>query len=240
MKRRVNGEPEPVIEGCPFHRISERLARMLQAHSQFIQRGKSTENQMSFLLEGKSRFAVDTSQVCDWMKKRIKDLQPQYPADSIFADIIYIHLRKGFAYLAIVADLHTGRIIGFDLSMSLAAEGCIRALTMALAGIAKDRQIIHYSDRGIQYRCHEYVKLIEERNGTMRITTNGKVYARAMDERVNGILKTEFSLDRDFENLKQAKKFIAAVIRINNKNRRQKNLGVKPRPDHFSKNEQAA
>jgi putative transposase len=244
MKRRVKREPDPVVEVCPIQRIMEALAGDLHAHCRYTQRGKSTESRINLLLKGKRRFTVDPSQWYHWMKEsssRMKDLQAQYPDHSIIADITYIRLRKRFAYVAIVMDLHSGTIIGFDLSMSLAAEGCIRALKMAIERIAEDRRIIHYSDRGIQYRCREYVQIIEEeRNGTMRITANGNIYEQAIAERINDVLGTEFSLNRDFDNLKQARKFIAAAIRLYNGNRRQKSIGIKSQWDNFSENEQAA
>jgi putative transposase len=244
MKSQVKRQPDPVIGVCPHQRICEGLAINFQAHSRFMQRGKTTESRMSFLLKRKKRFAADTSQWHDWMKKstsRVKDLQPQYPDHSIIADITYIRLRKGFAYLAIVTDLHSGKIIGFDLSMSLAAEGCIRALKMALVGIPKDHPIIHHSDRGIQYRCREYRQIIEgERNGMMRITANGNIYGQAIAERVNSVLETEFSLNWDYENLNQAKKFVTAAIRIYNDYRPHNREGKQLWTEKFSENGQAA
>jgi putative transposase len=198
---------------------------------------------MGYLLKRKKRFVVYTTMSRHWMKKYsnlIKDLQPQYPGHIIVSDITYMRLKKGFAYLALVTDLYSRKIIGFDLSMSLAAEGCIRALKMALAELPADQLVIHHSDGGVQYCCSDYVKIIEGREGKMSMTTNGNVYENAVAERVNGILKSEFYLNRDFENLKQATKAVAEAIRTYNEYRPHNSIGKKTPLQKFSQYAKAA
>jgi transposase InsO family protein len=198
---------------------------------------------MGFLIKRKKRFVVYTTQSRHWMKKYtnlIKELQPQYPGHIIVADITYIRLRKGFAYLAIITDLYSRKIIGFDLSMSLAAEGCIRALKMALSELPVNRLIIHHSDGGVQYCCSDYVKIIETRGGMMSMTTNGNVYENAVAERVNGILKGEFYLNREFESLKGAKKAVAEAIQIYNEYRPHNSLGKMTPSGKYSQYNEAA
>ena len=183
---------------------------------------------MGFLIRRKKRYVVYTTQSRHWMKKYtnlIKELEPQYPGHILVADITYIRTRKGFAYLALITDLYSRKIIGFDLSMSLAAEGCIRALKMALSGLPAHQLVIHHSDGGVQYCCSDYVKIIEARGGKMSMTTNGNVYENAVAERVNGILKGEFYLNREFESLKGAKKSVAEAIRIYNDYRPHNSIG---------------
>jgi putative transposase len=198
---------------------------------------------MGFLIRRKKRYVVYTTQSRHWMKKYsnlIKDLQPQYPGHVIVADITYIRLRKGFAYLALITDLYSRKIIGFDLSMSLAAEGCIRALKMALCELPPHHLIIHHSDGGVQYCCSDYVKIIEARGGKMSMTTNGNVYENAVAERVNGILKAEFYLNQEFESLKGAKKAVAEAIRIYNEYRPHNSIGKMTPSGKYSQYEVAA
>ena len=198
---------------------------------------------MGYLLKRKKRFVVYTTMSRHWMKKYsnlIKDVQPEYPGHILVSDITYIRLTKGFAYLALVTDLYSRKIIGFDLSMSLAAEGCIRALKMALKELPADQLVIHHSDGGVQYCCSDYVKIIEKRNGKMSMTTNGNVYENAVAERVNGILKGEFYLNREFVNLKQAKKAVTESIQIYNEYRPHNSIGKKTPSQKFSQYVKAA
>jgi putative transposase len=198
---------------------------------------------MGFLLKRKKRFVVYTTQSHHWMKKYsnlIKGLQPQYPGHILVSDITYLRLKEGFAYLALVTDLYSRKIIGFDLSMSLATEGSIRALKMALAALPQNQRIIHHSDGGVQYCCKDYVRIIEGRGGEMSMTTDGNVYENAVAERVNGILKGEFYLYRTFNSLKDAKKSVAEAIETYNDYRPHNSLGRKTPSSRFSQYEKMA
>ena len=230
MKSREKRQSDPVNGGCPLQRICEELAINIETDSKFIDGRKDAEHRINLLLKRKKRYA-----------SRIKDLHPQYAEHSIVADITYIRLRKGFAYLAIITEVHSQKIAGFDMSMSLAAEGCIRALKMALAGIPKDEAIIHHSDRGIQYRCHEYVQMIEEeRNGKTSLITSGNAYEKTLAEHVKSVLKRGYSLNREFESFNQAKNAVTEAIRIYNEYRPHNSEGKELESEKYSESEQAA
>jgi len=79
------------------------------------------------------------------------------------SDITYIRLSQGFAYLSLVTDAYSRKIVGFDLCERISAKGCIAALKMALKQ-NPDRSLglIHHSDRGIQYCSNNYVKLLQQ------------------------------------------------------------------------------
>lgn len=245
MKSRVQRQLDPLFGVSPLQEhIREELAMKRDAHSKFIPEGKVTENRMGIHQKRKNLFATDTTQSRHRMKRStsmILDLQPQNPVHIIVADIAYIRLRKGFAYLAIVTDLHTGKIIGFDLSMSLAVAGCIRALKMALAVIPKTDPIIHHSDRGIQYRSRKYVEIIEgEGNGATSTTPDGNAYENALAEHVNNALKRECSLHRKFESFRQAKTVVTKAIWMYNEYHPHKSEGKDNETEKNSENGQAA
>lgn len=101
-----------------------------------------------------------------WMRKYpnlIKGIYPTAPGQLWVIDITYIVVNDGFAYLSLVTDAYSRKIVGFYLSVDLSAEGCIRALEMALRNNKGDLgRLIHHSDRGSQYCCSDYVGILND------------------------------------------------------------------------------
>jgi putative transposase len=133
-------------------------------------------------------------------------------------DITYIRTRQGFIYLSLLTDGYSRKIIGWDLSRSLAVEGAMRAGKMALEQ-CRGNQVIHHTDRGFQYCSPGYVEQMEKRGVKMSMGEAGNCYDNAMAERVNGILKQEYSLDATFENYEIAKKTVREGIKLYNEQR---------------------
>jgi putative transposase len=151
-----------------------------------------------------------------WMRKYtnlIKDLEINRPQQVWVSDITYIRLTNGFIYLSLVTDAYSKKIVGYNLHKTLAAEGCIIALQMALANrISNHQSLIHHSDRGCQYCSKEYVDLLCSNNIAISMTNNGDPYENAIAERVNGILKTEFNLYSSQFNYEQTSKLVKEAI----------------------------
>ncbi|WP_236620051.1 DDE-type integrase/transposase/recombinase, partial [Elizabethkingia anophelis] len=79
------------------------------------------------------------------------------------SDITYIGKREKPCYLSLITDLYSKKIVGFDVSDSLATEGTVRALKMAQKNrIYKNKALIHHSDRGLQYCSDEYQFLLKK------------------------------------------------------------------------------
>jgi putative transposase len=129
------------------------------------------------------------------------------------SDITYIRKQGGFSYLSIVTDAYSHKIVGYHLSKTLHAQGAINALTMAGNDIKKTDKLIHHSDRGVQYCCHDYVGMIAFLGIQLSMTEKGDPYENAIAERVNGILKTEFLLGQTFESHEAAKKAVDDAVR---------------------------
>ena len=83
------------------------------------------------------------------------------PNQVFVSDITYLDTHQGFCYLALVTDLYSRKIVGWDVSENLSVEGCQRALRMALKGVEDPTKLIHHSDRGFQYCNPRYVKILE-------------------------------------------------------------------------------
>jgi putative transposase len=148
-----------------------------------------------------------------WMKRYpnlAKDFYPTGPNQLWVSDITYIRVGKGFAYLSLVTDAYSRKIVGYYLSRDLTAKGCVEALRMALTNNPKRNGLIHHSDRGLQYYSTAYISLL---GADVRISMTEKSDPRenAIAERVNGILKGELLPDR-FSSLTEARLGIAQAV----------------------------
>lgn len=160
-------------------------------------------------------------------KNLIKNLEIVRPNQVWVADITYIRLVKGHCYLALITDLYSRRIIGYDISNSLELAGCLRAFKRAHRLARPDNGLFHHSDRGSQYCSNEYVRLLRKNNVNISMTEENHCYENAVAERVNGILKDEFYLDECFANLEMAKKACDNAIKIYNTKRLHLSLDYK-------------
>jgi putative transposase len=131
-------------------------------------------------------------------KNLVKDMTVTAPNQVWVSDITYIRTFKGFCYLALITDLYSRKIIGYDISDSLELAGCLRALKMALRHVRHPTGLVHHSDRGIQYCSNLYVNELRKRKIKISMTEENHCYENAVAERVNGILKDEFYLDQCF------------------------------------------
>jgi putative transposase len=132
-------------------------------------------------------------------KNMIKDLYVTGINQVWVSDITYIRLVKGHCYLALITDVYSRKIVGFDVSDSLELAGCLRALKMALKTLPRKHKLIHHSDRGSQYCSYAYTDELKEHKVRISMTEENHCYENAMAERVNGILKDEFYLDQCFD-----------------------------------------
>lgn len=132
------------------------------------------------------------------------------------SDITYLRTRKGFCYLALITDAFSRKIVGYDVSNSLELEGCVRTLKKALKQLPFSHDLIHHSDRGIQYCSNVYTDILSKNNIKISMAAKGNCYENAIAERVNGILKNEFYLDFYFNDINQVKKACAQAINLYN------------------------
>jgi transposase InsO family protein len=142
----------------------------------------------------------------------IRNMQILKPHTLWVSDITYIRLEKGFAYLSIITDAYSRKIVGYYLQESLHATGPISALKMALAQRKSSEKLIHHSDRGVQYCCGDYVAVLEKEGIAISMTEKGDPYENAIAERVNGILKMELLLDGTFATFDDAKQAVAWAV----------------------------
>ena len=101
------------------------------------------------------------------------------------ADITYVRLAEEFVYLAVILDAFSRKVIGWALEDHLQASLAIAALEMALAGRDVRRgELIHHSDRGVQYACGDYIDRLEQAGIQPSMSRAGCPYDNAMAEKL--------------------------------------------------------
>lgn len=155
------------------------------------------------------------------------------PDQAWGADLTYVRLGAGFCYLAVMLDLYTRKLVGWDLSPSLEADGALRALERALAARRPPKDWIHHSDRGAQYACHEYVRSLEAAGARISMCATGEPRENAMVERVIRTIKEEEVDLQEYESLKDAERSLGQFIEeVYNRKRLHSALGYRP-PTEF-------
>jgi transposase InsO family protein len=198
------------------------LAEELQAHQ--IKMGRDALRnllwQHGYLVHSRRRRPYTTNALHPYRKypNLIRDMEINKAGQLWVSDITYIKLTQSFCYLSIVTDAYSRKIIGYQLHSNLKATGAVNALIKALQS-TKTEQLIHHSDRGIQYCCSEYVDILEHAGINISMTEKGDPYENAIAERVNGILKTEFFLNQTFASFNEAKAAVDNTVEKYNRKR---------------------
>lgn len=134
------------------------------------------------------------------------------------ADITYLPTDGKFVYLSLVTDAHSRKIVGWHVHPSLQTEEVAQAMKMALKSRKTREELVHHSDRGLQY-CSNHYQELHRRHGVRCSMTDGyDCYQNALAERVNGILKNEFLLSRPAD-LATARRMVAQSVKIYNDER---------------------
>ena len=143
-----------------------------------------------------------------------RDFCPAAPNQLWVSDITYIRVKEGFAYLSLITDAYSRKIVGYHLKGDLTAKGPAAALRMALRNNPEREGLIHHSDRGLQYYSGEYMKLLGK---DIRISMSEKSdpLENAIAERVNGILKQEL-LAKSYSSFTEATRQVARAVSIYN------------------------
>ena len=152
-----------------------------------------------------------------------KDFTPLKAHELWVADITYIPLKYRHAYLFLITDAYSRKIVGFNVSDDMKVSSGLLALKKALAQKPLDAIVIHHSDRGIQYCSTAYTELLLKTNCMISMTENGDPYENAIAERVNGILKTEL-ISNYYCDADTASRHITRSITIYNYKRRHASL----------------
>ncbi len=140
-------------------------------------------------------------------------------------DITYVPLNgNGFLYLAMLMDLYSRRIVGWELQANMKEPLVLAALRSAIASRQPGVDLIHHTDRGGQYAGNEYRRVLERARMRQSMSRADNCYDNAFMESCFGTIKRELEMER-YENEPIARKEIAGYIRYYNTRRRHSALG---------------
>ena len=155
------------------------------------------------------------------------------PNQAWGADLTYIRLGEGFCYLAVVLDLFSRRIVGWNLSESLEASGALSALEMALEARQPAAGWSHHSDRGVQYACRDYVQRLKRAEARISMAAVGAPKENAPTERWMRTVKEEEVDLEEYRTFSAAEQAIGRFIEeAYNRKRLHSALGYRP-PSEF-------
>lgn len=204
-------------------KLHDRIAAPLKVLGTTIGRDKlfDTLREEHMLVTRKKRYQKTTYSKHEYAvaPNRIKELEITKPNQVLVCDITYVALNRGFAYLFLVTDAFSRKIVGSHLSRDLTHYSALLALDNALQGIKDPRGVIHHTDRGCQYCCHEFMAFLKLRGILSSMTDESHCYQNAIAERVNGILKDEFNVDATFSTFDLALVAVKKAVRIYNTKR---------------------
>jgi putative transposase len=142
------------------------------------------------------------------------------------SDITYVSTQEGWLYLAAVMDLRTRRILGWAMADHMKVELVLEALHMAIGRLKPQGQLLHHSDRGTQYACHDYRQMLAEHGIKASMSRTGNCYDNAVMESFWATLKIEEVYKNDYATRAQAAAGIFSYIEMfYNRKRRHSALG---------------
>lgn len=143
----------------------------------------------------------------------VKRMEITAPDQALCSDITYVYTEEGFIYLSLVMDMFARDIVGWAASDTLDTEsGPLAALRMAAEAVGPGKDVVAHSDRGCQYGSRAYRALLDDLGWRSSMTEELHCYENGKAERLNGILKGEYSLDRRFKTRAEARKAIKEAI----------------------------
>ncbi len=149
------------------------------------------------------------------------------PGQFWVSDLTYIKTKEGWLYLTIVLDLYDRKVIGWSFSYSMEASSTtIPAFRMAAKNRVATGSLMFHSDRGIQYCCHEFRKLLKDNNVVQSMSRKGNCWDNAVSESFFKSLKSERVYNNSYSTRKHAELDIFEYIEVwYNRKRRHSSLG---------------
>lgn len=149
------------------------------------------------------------------------------PSKVWVSDLTYIRTNEGWLYLTVVIDLYDRKVIGWALSKTMETEQTTTAaLTMALVNREVEEGLIFHSDRGVQYACGAFVKLLEKNKITQSMSRKGNCWDNAVAESFFKTIKVECIYRKEYKTIHHAKSDVFSYIEIwYNRKRRHSSIG---------------
>lgn len=195
------------------------------------------------LLIKRRKRKIQTTYSSHWLRKYpnlIREFVPTAVNQLWVSDITYWKINeKDHVYISFITDAYSHKIVGYNVSETLEAVSCVKSLKMALLafnGADSPFQLVHHSDRGVQYCSKAYAKVLQDNDIKISMTENGDPLENALAERINGILKGEYLECYTVKNITEAEKLLKEVVDLYNNERPHMSIGnCTPNEIHQSK-----
>ncbi len=201
-----------------YHLLLDKLGLMDVGRDKFLAILRANH----LLIQPKRRYQVTTNSHHRFKKHQnlVLSIDINRPEQVWVADITYIGKRDNPCYVSLVTDAYSKKIMGYYVANNLNTESSVMALKMAIKQrIHRDLPLVHHSDRGLQYCADQYQSVLQKNNILCSMTQNSNPYENAVAERINGILKQEFMIDKYEQNVETMKVIVKEAIEIYNQNR---------------------
>lgn len=157
--------------------------------------------------------------------------QATRPGEIVVADITYIACQGDFAYLSLLTDAYSRCIVGYHLHPTLSTEGPRKALEMAFRFFDDHKidikDMIHHSDRGVQYASSAYTERLLQRNCRISMTQTGDPLHNALAERTNGTIKNSWDVSDPKQSFEDACRVVERAVERYNALRPHQALGMR-------------
>lgn len=234
----LRGEIERILggfSGYGYRRVTKELRRrrVLVNHKRVLR----VMRESGLLCRRRRRRVVTTDSVSGGRAypNLTGELEVTEPDRLWVADITYVRLRSGFAYLAAILDAYSRKVVGWSLSRTLETPLVLEALHRALKGRRPEPGWVHHSDRASQYRSEDYVAALERAGGRISMSRRGNPYENALAESFFGTLKVEKVYQNEYATYEDARQSIEEFIEeVYNRRRLHSSLGYVP-PDEYER-----
>lgn len=135
-----------------------------------------------------------------------------FPNRVWVGDITYLPTRAGWAYLAVLIDLHSRKVVGWALDDHMRTPLVERAWSMAVRIRAPEAGLIHHTDRGVQYASKRYQAALVERGAVASMSRKGNCWDNAVAESFFGTLEQELVRRTDWSDADHARADVADYI----------------------------
>ena len=218
-----------------YYLLSDKLQLMKIGRDKFFDILRANH----LLIQPKRSYHITTNSHHRFRKhqNQILDLEINRPEQVWVSDITYIGKREKPCYLSIITDAYSKKIMGHYVADNLNTESSLKALRTAIKQRKnKDLPLIHHSDRGLQYCANDYQSILNKNGILTSMTQNSDPYENAVAERINGILKQEFIIDKYNQDLDVMKRIVKEAINTYNVQRpHYSNYMLTPNQMHLQK-----
>jgi putative transposase len=200
--------------GYGYRRLTKQLHREgLVVNAKKVRRLMREEH---LLLSPKRRFVVTTDSDHDGLlyANVAKGMKVTQVNQLWVADITSVRLSSGFCYLAVVVDAYSRRCIGWAVESYLDARLPLSALEMALKSRHVTPELVHHSDRGTQYACHDYTARLKKAGLVLSMSRKGNPYDNAKAESFFKSVKTEEVYVNDYRTLTEARSSLGHFLEV--------------------------